>query len=89
MAATQVARAPATPEEDAETVLAVRRAVGDAVTLRADANRGWELEEAVRFGRACAGAALQYLEEPTADPLQAAEFFRRTQVRDDGGVWTG
>lgn len=77
----KVAREPATPEEDAETVLAVRRAVGDAMTLRADANRGWDLDHAVRFGRACAGAALQYVEEPTADPLQAAEFYRRTQVR--------
>jgi o-succinylbenzoate synthase len=77
----KVARAPATPEDDARTVLAVRRAVGHAVTLRADANRGWQLDQAVRFGHACAGAALQYLEEPTADPLQATEFFRRTQVR--------
>ena len=40
---------PSSPEEDARTLLAIRGAVGPTVGLRADANRGWSLEEAVRF----------------------------------------
>ena len=34
----------AEPLEDAAVVLAVRRALGSAVALRADANRMWSLE---------------------------------------------
>lgn len=55
--------------------MAVRAAVGPHITLRADANRGWSLEQAVAFARACgyggstrgAGAGsvgLEYVEEP-------------------------
>jgi isochorismate synthase/2-succinyl-5-enolpyruvyl-6-hydroxy-3-cyclohexene-1-carboxylate synthase/2-succinyl-6-hydroxy-2,4-cyclohexadiene-1-carboxylate synthase/O-succinylbenzoate synthase len=71
------------PAEDAEAVLAVRAAVGPAVALRADANRAWSLEQALVFGRRAAGAGLQYVEEPTADPLDMAAFFLET-----GSWWT-
>ena len=47
------------PAENAEAVLRVRAAVGPAVTLRADANRRWSLEQALQFGHAVKGAALQ------------------------------
>lgn len=59
---------------------AIRTAVGPAVQLRADANRGWSLEEAVRFGTAVAvgGAALQYVEEPTHSATHLQPFFEAT-----------
>jgi hypothetical protein len=47
---------PRTPEQDAEIVLSIRAAVGTSVELRADANRGWSLQEAVRFGQALHGS---------------------------------
>lgn len=49
MDAAQVGRR-ACPLEDAAVVTAVREAVGPEVTLRADANRAWNLEEAVQVG---------------------------------------
>eukprot|EP00798_Chlamydomonas_sp_ICE-L_P027191 gene27191-2435_t len=69
------------PEEDAEVVAAIRIAVGEAVQLRADANRGWSLDEAVRFGQAVQGCNIAFVEEPTQDPFDMPEFFRRTGVR--------
>lgn len=69
------------PASDARLLAAVRRAVGPHVALRADANRGWpSLEAALAFGEAAVqyGVGLQYIEEPTADPRDMAEFYRRT-----------
>lgn len=37
------------PERDAERLLAIREAVGPAVSLRADANRGYTAQEAIRL----------------------------------------
>ena len=69
------------PLEDAAAVLAVRRAVGPGVVLRADANRRWTLEQAAQFGAAAAPAGLQYLEEPVGSCLDdGAELYRRTGV---------
>lgn len=66
------------PIEDAEVLLAIRAAVGPGVALRADANRGWSLEQALAFGRRAAAAGLEYVEEPTADPADMAAFFLET-----------
>lgn len=52
---------------DAETVRAVREALGGAVALRLDANRAWSLEQATDFAGSIAGVALDYVEEPTPD----------------------
>lgn len=52
------------PAEDAEVVLQVRAAVGTSVALRADANRRWTLEQALQFGHAVKGAALQVTQSP-------------------------
>ena len=57
-------------EDDAELVRAVRGALGDAASLRLDANRAWSLEEAERFASAAAALGFEYVEEPLADPAQ-------------------
>ena len=49
------------PLWDAEMLVAIRRAVGPGVALRADANRKWSLNQAVAFGHAVAEANLQVL----------------------------
>ena len=51
---------------DAARLLAVRRAVGPDVRLRADANRRWSLNDALTFGLQVADANLEYVEEPVA-----------------------
>ncbi|MDQ3911395.1 MAG: o-succinylbenzoate synthase, partial [Actinomycetota bacterium] len=55
-------------EEDAELVRALSEALGDAATLRLDANRAWSIEEARRFAHDTADLRLEYVEEPLADP---------------------
>lgn len=54
----QVARR-ADPQDDAAAILAVRKAVGPQLLLRADANRRWTLQQAVSFAEAAAAAKLQ------------------------------
>lgn len=68
------------PAADAAALLAIRAAVGPAVALRADANRAWSLPEALAFGVAAAPAGLEYIEEPTSRPGDAAELHRRTGI---------
>jgi len=53
------------PLDDAVVVAAVRRAVGPAVALRADANRRWTLHQAIAFGRTVAEHDLQARPRPS------------------------
>ncbi len=77
----QVGRRP-DPLTDAEVVLAVRRAVGPVVHLRADANGAWSAAAAAAFATAAAPAALQYLEEPLAAPVQdLVQLYRATGMQ--------
>ncbi|MGH8875933.1 MAG: mandelate racemase/muconate lactonizing enzyme family protein [Stackebrandtia sp.] len=52
------------PEEDAHRFQTARRAVGDDFVLVADANQGWNPEQAVRFARLVEDSDLYYFEEP-------------------------
>ncbi|HWR98558.1 MAG TPA: o-succinylbenzoate synthase [Candidatus Methanoperedens sp.] len=62
------------PLEEAELVAAVRARVGDAVALRLDANRAWDLRTALRFAARVAAARPAYIEEPVRDPLDLPLF---------------
>jgi len=78
------------PEQDAELLIRIRTAVGSSPEIRADANRGWTLDEALRFGRALRAAAaaaaskeeeavgLAFIEEPTESPLDWGAFHEGT-----------
>lgn len=52
------------PMDDAETARRVRRVVGDAVRLRADANQGYDVPTAIRVIRAMEEARLESMEQP-------------------------
>ena len=52
-------------DEDVERILQVRRAVGDRVELRFDANQGYTVEESLRFVRAIREARVELIEQPT------------------------
>jgi isochorismate synthase/2-succinyl-5-enolpyruvyl-6-hydroxy-3-cyclohexene-1-carboxylate synthase/2-succinyl-6-hydroxy-2,4-cyclohexadiene-1-carboxylate synthase/O-succinylbenzoate synthase len=73
----KVARPGGSPAGDAATLAAVRAAVGPSVALRADANRGWDLPDAVAFAAAlsAAGTELQYVEEPLRDAGALGAFY--------------
>lgn len=62
--------------EDADLARKVRDAVGNGVELRLDANRAWDFEEAMEFGRGVADAGIGYVEEPLSEPERLAELAR-------------
>lgn len=53
-----------TLEEDLARVQAVREAIGPNIKLMADANQGWNVPTAIRFGKAAAPFNLYWFEEP-------------------------
>jgi L-alanine-DL-glutamate epimerase-like enolase superfamily enzyme len=53
-----------TPEADAERVKAARSAAGRDFVLCVDANRGWPVEDAVRFARLVEPLDIRWFEEP-------------------------
>lgn len=52
-------------ESDIERVMAVRKAVGDEIELRFDANQGFSVEEALHFVDETRTARLELIEQPT------------------------
>lgn len=52
---------------DADTVLAVRKALGPQAHLSADANMAWTVNEAIAFAKRVGEGVLDYLEQPVAD----------------------
>ncbi|MDY6838524.1 MAG: o-succinylbenzoate synthase [Thermodesulfobacteriota bacterium] len=53
-----------TVEEDIAMTQMVRRIITDDSILRLDANRAWQMEQALAFAKAVASVNLDYLEEP-------------------------
>jgi muconate cycloisomerase len=54
-------------EADRDRLFAVREAVGPTMALRADANAGYSVDEAIALGRLLEPVGLQLLEQPVAD----------------------
>ena len=69
-----------TVEADAEQIRAIHQTLGDSVSLRADANRAWALEEAVAFAKATRDVPIAYVEEPLANPAQLSEMVAQTDL---------
>lgn len=55
-------------EEDVERVKAIRNLAGASVSLRADANQGWDVPTALKFIRGVEDCGLEFLEQPLAKP---------------------
>jgi len=66
-------------QADRDRVLAVREAVGPDMALRADANAGYSVEEAISLGRLLEPLQMQLLEQPVAeDDLAGMARVRRS-----------
>ncbi len=52
-------------DADVERVVLVRKAVGDRIELRFDANQGYTVDESIRFVQATRDVRLELLEQPT------------------------
>jgi L-alanine-DL-glutamate epimerase-like enolase superfamily enzyme len=71
------------PEADAERVRAARTAAGPDFVLAVDANRGWAVEDAVRFARLVEPLDIRWFEEPCHwhdDVRMMAEVRRATRI---------
>src|SRR5207245_5561231 len=71
------------PESDAERVRAARAAAGPGFVLAVDANRGWSVEDAVRFARLVEPLDIAWFEEPCHwhdDARMMAEVRRATRI---------
>lgn len=77
----QVARS-SDPQHDVDVVAAICDACAGRCAVRADANRRWTFEQALRFaeGLAARGAVLEYLEEPVQNPREIERFARAAAV---------
>ena len=67
-------------EEEIALVHAVRAAVGERIALRLDANRAWDLDTAVAFGKQVAVCGVEYIEEPLEDPAHLRFFTESTGI---------
>jgi L-Ala-D/L-Glu epimerase len=67
--------------DDAARVAAVRRAVGDAVALRLDANGAWTVEEAVAAIDVLGRSGLELVEEPVSGIAALRAVRERVPVR--------
>jgi L-Ala-D/L-Glu epimerase len=80
--------------DDQKIVRAVRRAVGNDVRLRLDANQGWSPQHAVRVISSLedAGVDLEVVEQPVrADDIEGLAYVRsrvETPIMADESVWT-
>jgi hypothetical protein len=54
----------AVPQDDIERILAIRKAIGEEIPLRIDANQGWSPEQAILVLNALGDANIQHCEEP-------------------------
>jgi L-alanine-DL-glutamate epimerase-like enolase superfamily enzyme len=72
-----------TPEQDAKRVEAARQAAGPEFILAVDANRGWAIEDAVRFARLVEPFEIRWFEEPCHwydDAAMMARVRRATRI---------
>ena len=66
--------------KEIDALRAIRREVGDGMTLRADANRAWSLDEAATFAEAIREVNVAYVEEPLADPTRLPALTAQTDL---------
>lgn len=68
-------------QADIERVNGVLDLLGNGKKLRLDANRLWDLDTAVEFGKNINGERLEYIEEPCASMDDIPAFFSGTGIR--------
>jgi D-galactarolactone cycloisomerase len=71
------------PEEDAKRVEAARHAAGPDFVLAVDANRGWRVQDAIRFARLVERHDILWFEEPCHwydDAAMMAKVRRETRI---------
>ncbi len=65
-------------EDDIRIVQCIQRGLSVDTKLRLDANRAWSFEEALRFASSIDPEAIEYLEEPLAEPSRLGALVEAT-----------
>lgn len=68
------------PDDEGRAVAAWRAMLGNAFSIRLDANRAWSLDEALRVADLARGARIEYLEEPVRAVTDLAAFRARSAI---------
>ena len=68
------------PHLESRGIAAVRAHVGPNVRIRLDANRSWDLDTAIEFGKSVSDLDIEYIEEPLSSPTELPRFFDATGV---------
>ncbi len=66
--------------EDIERVKIARKIMGDDISLRLDANRAWEWEEALEFANTVKDFRIEYCEEPLREFQKLEELHQQTEM---------
>ncbi len=67
-------------QEDILIIKKVGEVVSDKALLRLDANRQWDINQAVELGNEIGCAAVEYIEEPFNDLTKLEEFLMKTTI---------
>lgn len=68
-------------EDAVRIVLAVRERIGPAAILRLDANRAWNVDQAMAVIQSLSDVDIDYLEEPVQTDAMLADLLSRPEVR--------
>ncbi len=66
-------------DEEIKLVREIKRMIGSR-PLQLDANRSWDLETAVYFGKHVADCEIRYIEEPVINSVECPEFTEKTGI---------
>ena len=67
-------------KEDIERVKLARRILGDQITIRLDANRSWEWNDALEFAHSVKEYRIEYCEEPLSNFQKMEELHEQTEI---------
>ena len=67
-------------EEDIRLAVAVKEVLGDGTLLRLDANRAWNLDQAIAAANALSGIDIDYIEEPVHTEAMLKELASRPDM---------
>jgi O-succinylbenzoate synthase len=67
-------------DDEIAALRALRQAIGKKISVRLDANRGFELEAAIDFCKKAVPLGIEYIEEPLRDPSGLLDLHRATDV---------
>jgi O-succinylbenzoate synthase len=67
--------------KEAKMLQKVQAIVGEEIKFRLDANRAWNMTQAVQFARTVRELNIDYIEEPLNDPEMIGHFYQKAGIR--------